>query len=48
MTTLTPLQYLQRELNLLKHSDEWIALTTSDKDTLKRWAAEEMAVLGIA
>lgn len=39
------LKYLKQEL-AFKMGD-WQQLTTEDKETLKRWAAEEMAVRGI-
>ncbi len=43
---MSALQYLKRELNF--KSVEWIELTEEDKEDLKRWAIEEMDVLGIA
>jgi len=42
---LSPLQYLKKELNF--KSKDWVALSDTDKEDLKRWAREEMEVLGV-
>ena len=42
---ISALQYLKRELKF--SVGEWGKLTEEDKETLKRWAVEEMDVLGV-
>jgi hypothetical protein len=42
---MSTLKYLMQQLSF--NASEWSTLTDEDKSTLKRWAAEEMAVLGI-
>lgn len=42
---MSPLAYLRQELKFT--GPEWTTLSQSDKDTLKRWAVEEMQFLGI-
>ena len=43
---MSVLAYLKRELAF--GLSEWTKLSDTDKDDLKRWATEEMAILGIA
>jgi hypothetical protein len=40
-----PLAYLMKQLGLT--AKDWTGLSDRDKDDLKRWAAEEMAALGV-
>jgi hypothetical protein len=42
---MSALQYIKRELEF--KLSEWKELSEEDKDTLKRWAVEEMDSLGI-
>lgn len=43
---MSALKYLREQLGS-DFLSEWKRLSDSDKDDLKRWALEEMAVLGI-
>ena len=43
---MSVLAYLKRELAF--GLSEWTKLSDADKDDLKRWAREEMEVLGVA
>jgi hypothetical protein len=42
---MSPLAYLRQELKFTVN--EWTALSDADKTTLRAWAAEEMAALGM-
>lgn len=44
-TPQTPLSYLKKELNF--NVVEWKSLGAEGQETMKRWAEEEMAALGI-
>lgn len=40
---ITPLKYLMRELGI--NAPEWSKLDQKDKDDLKAWAADEIALI---
>ena len=48
MNRPSPLSYLMRELNgKADFTLEWKRLSDEDKETLKKWATEEMDVLNV-
>lgn len=42
---LSPLRYLKQELQFT--SKDWLTLTDSDRNDLRKWAREEMEVLNL-
>ena len=46
---MTPVSYIKQELKVpgVSFVTDWQSLTEQDKIDLKRWATEEMKILGI-